>query len=60
MVFDSSDSLWEQAAAEVQSLEAAGGEEEEAVSERTVFLMGSKAGVCSLPSHNTDSTCIAF
>ncbi|KAK1905248.1 Cytoplasmic dynein 2 light intermediate chain 1 [Dissostichus eleginoides] len=40
-----SDSLWEQAAAEVQSLEAAGGEEvEEAVSERTVFLMGSKAG----------------
>ncbi|KAF3841881.1 hypothetical protein F7725_023832 [Dissostichus mawsoni] len=41
----SSDSLWEQAAAEVQSLEAAGGEEEEeAVSERTVFLMGSKAG----------------
>ncbi|KAK5882684.1 hypothetical protein CesoFtcFv8_021244 [Champsocephalus esox] len=42
----SSDSLWEQAAAEVQSLEAAGREEEEeeAVSERTVFLMGSKAG----------------
>ncbi|XP_056291861.1 cytoplasmic dynein 2 light intermediate chain 1 isoform X3 [Pseudoliparis swirei] len=42
----SSDTLWEQAAAEVHSREAAGGEEDrgEAVSERTVFLMGSKAG----------------
>ncbi|XP_037637593.1 cytoplasmic dynein 2 light intermediate chain 1 isoform X1 [Sebastes umbrosus] len=37
----SSDTLWEQAAAEVHSLEAAG---EEEVCERTVFLMGSKAG----------------
>ncbi|XP_034407988.1 cytoplasmic dynein 2 light intermediate chain 1 isoform X1 [Cyclopterus lumpus] len=42
----SSDTLWEQAAAEVHSREAAAGEEDrgEAVSERTVFLMGSKAG----------------
>ncbi|XP_029305964.1 cytoplasmic dynein 2 light intermediate chain 1 [Cottoperca gobio] len=41
----SSDSLWEQAAAEVHSREAEGGEDEgETVSERTVFLMGSKAG----------------
>ncbi|TNN64322.1 Cytoplasmic dynein 2 light intermediate chain 1 [Liparis tanakae] len=42
----SSDALWERAAAEVRSREAAGGEEDraEAVSERTVFLMGSKAG----------------
>ncbi|KAF6721467.1 Cytoplasmic dynein 2 light intermediate chain 1 [Oryzias melastigma] len=35
-----SDSLWELAAAEVQQQES----EEETVSERTVFLMGSKAG----------------
>ncbi|XP_049456398.1 cytoplasmic dynein 2 light intermediate chain 1 [Epinephelus fuscoguttatus] len=42
----SSDTLWEQAAAEVHSRETDGGEEDggETVSERTVFLMGSKAG----------------
>ncbi|XP_068587942.1 cytoplasmic dynein 2 light intermediate chain 1 isoform X2 [Cebidichthys violaceus] len=42
----SSDTLWEQAAAEVHSREAEGGEEDggETVSERTVFLMGSKSG----------------
>ncbi|XP_072246807.1 cytoplasmic dynein 2 light intermediate chain 1 isoform X1 [Leuresthes tenuis] len=44
--FGSSDTLWELAAAEVQSRESGGGEEDggETVSERTVFLMGSKAG----------------
>ncbi|XP_054455751.1 cytoplasmic dynein 2 light intermediate chain 1 [Anoplopoma fimbria] len=42
----SSDTLWEQAAAEVHSRDPEGGEEDggETVSERTVFLMGSKAG----------------
>ncbi|XP_078129821.1 cytoplasmic dynein 2 light intermediate chain 1 [Sander vitreus] len=42
----SSDTLWEQAAAEVHRREAEGGEEDggETVSERTVFLMGSKTG----------------
>ncbi|XP_061915043.1 cytoplasmic dynein 2 light intermediate chain 1 isoform X2 [Entelurus aequoreus] len=42
----SSDKLWELAAAEVQSVENGGAEEGggEAVGERTVFLMGSKAG----------------
>ncbi|KAM8858690.1 cytoplasmic dynein 2 light intermediate chain 1 [Spinachia spinachia] len=42
----SSDTLWEQAAAEVHSREAEGGEEDagETLSERTVFLMGSKSG----------------
>ncbi|XP_070772428.1 cytoplasmic dynein 2 light intermediate chain 1 [Enoplosus armatus] len=42
----SSDTLWEQAAAEVRGGETEGGEEDggEAVSERSVFLMGSKAG----------------
>uniref|UniRef100_A0A3Q1AN13 Cytoplasmic dynein 2 light intermediate chain 1 n=1 Tax=Amphiprion ocellaris TaxID=80972 RepID=A0A3Q1AN13_AMPOC len=42
----SSDTLWELAAAEVQSREGGGGEEDggETVSERSVFLMGSKAG----------------
>ncbi|XP_037320701.2 cytoplasmic dynein 2 light intermediate chain 1 [Pungitius pungitius] len=42
----SSDTLWEQAAAEVLSREAEGGEEDagETLSERTVFLMGSKSG----------------
>ncbi|KAM6997247.1 cytoplasmic dynein 2 light intermediate chain 1 [Tautogolabrus adspersus] len=42
----SSDTLWELAAAEVRSSETGGGEEDgvETVSERTVFLMGSKAG----------------
>ncbi|KAI3363371.1 hypothetical protein L3Q82_011991, partial [Scortum barcoo] len=46
VVFGSSDTLWELAAAEVQSREAERGEQEggEAVSERSVFLMGSKAG----------------
>lgn len=50
-VFVSSDTLWELAAAEVQSREGGGGEEDggETVNERSVFLMGSKAGVC-LPS----------
>lgn len=54
LVFVSSDTLWEQAAAEVHSRETDGGEEDggETVSERTVFLMGSKAGVC-LPSCQT-------
>uniref|UniRef100_UPI0037E8131B cytoplasmic dynein 2 light intermediate chain 1 n=1 Tax=Semicossyphus pulcher TaxID=241346 RepID=UPI0037E8131B len=42
----SSDTLWEQAAAEVHRRETGDGEEDkgETVSERTVFLMGSKAG----------------
>uniref|UniRef100_A0A3B5AYK8 Cytoplasmic dynein 2 light intermediate chain 1 n=1 Tax=Stegastes partitus TaxID=144197 RepID=A0A3B5AYK8_9TELE len=42
----SSDTLWELAAAEVHSRESGGGEEDggETVSERSVFLMGSKAG----------------
>ncbi|XP_074531904.1 cytoplasmic dynein 2 light intermediate chain 1 [Halichoeres trimaculatus] len=42
----SSDKLWDLAAAEVHSRETGGGEEDgrESVSERTVFLMGSKAG----------------
>ncbi|XP_013887737.1 cytoplasmic dynein 2 light intermediate chain 1 isoform X2 [Austrofundulus limnaeus] len=43
----SSDTLWELAAAEVQSRESGAGEEdggETSVCERTVFLMGSKAG----------------
>ncbi|XP_026212675.1 cytoplasmic dynein 2 light intermediate chain 1 [Anabas testudineus] len=42
----SSDTLWELAAAEVQSRESGGGEEDggETVNERSVFLMGSKAG----------------
>ncbi|KAM4590837.1 cytoplasmic dynein 2 light intermediate chain 1 isoform 2-T2 [Odontesthes bonariensis] len=42
----SSDTLWELAAAEVQNRESGCGEEDggETVSERTVFLMGSKAG----------------
>ncbi|TKS85919.1 Cytoplasmic dynein 2 light intermediate chain 1 [Collichthys lucidus] len=42
----SSDTLWEQAAEEVRSRETEGGEEEggETVSERSVFLTGSKAG----------------
>uniref|UniRef100_A0A8C4NWS4 Cytoplasmic dynein 2 light intermediate chain 1 n=1 Tax=Dicentrarchus labrax TaxID=13489 RepID=A0A8C4NWS4_DICLA len=42
----SSDTLWELAAAEVRSRETEGGEEDggETVSERSVFLMGSKAG----------------
>nr|XP_020453291.1 cytoplasmic dynein 2 light intermediate chain 1 isoform X2 [Monopterus albus] len=42
----SSDTLWELAAAEVHSRESGGVEEDrgETVSERTVFLMGSKAG----------------
>uniref|UniRef100_A0A3Q1GI50 Cytoplasmic dynein 2 light intermediate chain 1 n=1 Tax=Acanthochromis polyacanthus TaxID=80966 RepID=A0A3Q1GI50_9TELE len=42
----SSDTLWELAAAEVQSREGGGGEEDrvETISERSVFLMGSKAG----------------
>ncbi|XP_028278955.1 cytoplasmic dynein 2 light intermediate chain 1 isoform X2 [Parambassis ranga] len=42
----SSDTLWEQAAAEVHSLDRGGKEEDggETVTERTVFLIGSKAG----------------
>ncbi|XP_041644690.1 cytoplasmic dynein 2 light intermediate chain 1 [Cheilinus undulatus] len=42
----SSDTLWELAAAEVHSRETGGGEEDSGltVNERTVFLMGSKAG----------------
>ncbi|XP_071393788.1 cytoplasmic dynein 2 light intermediate chain 1 [Centroberyx affinis] len=40
----SSDTLWELAAAEVQSRESGDGEEDGGESERTVFLMGSKAG----------------
>lgn len=62
LVFVSSDTLWEQAAAEVHRREAEGGEEDggETVSERTVFLMGSKAGVCSPSCQNIDSTFIAF
>ncbi|XP_061767165.1 cytoplasmic dynein 2 light intermediate chain 1 isoform X1 [Nerophis ophidion] len=46
MAKTSSDKLWELAAAEVQSVENGGSEEGggEAVGERTVFLMGSKAG----------------
>ncbi|KAM8738996.1 cytoplasmic dynein 2 light intermediate chain 1 [Acanthopagrus schlegelii] len=42
----SSDTLWELAAAEVHSRETEGGEEDggDTVSERSVFLMGSKAG----------------
>ncbi|XP_042289151.1 cytoplasmic dynein 2 light intermediate chain 1 [Thunnus maccoyii] len=42
----SSDTLWELAATEVQNRDTGGGEEDggETVSERTVFLMGSKAG----------------
>nr|XP_046258756.1 cytoplasmic dynein 2 light intermediate chain 1 isoform X1 [Scatophagus argus] len=42
----SSDTLWELSAAEIHSRETEGGEEDggETVSERTVFLMGSKAG----------------
>ncbi|XP_022619384.1 cytoplasmic dynein 2 light intermediate chain 1 [Seriola dumerili] len=42
----SSDTLWELAAAEVRNRESGGGEEDggETVSERTVFLMGSKSG----------------
>nr|XP_040034663.1 cytoplasmic dynein 2 light intermediate chain 1 isoform X1 [Gasterosteus aculeatus aculeatus] len=42
----SSDTIWEQAAAEVHSREAEGGEEDagETLGERTVFLMGSKSG----------------
>lgn len=45
--FVSSDTLWELAAAEVQSRESGGGEEDggEPVNERCVFLMGSKAAV---------------
>eukprot|EP00064_Thunnus_orientalis_P004466 superscaffoldBa00000406_g4478 len=41
-----SDTLWELAATEVQNRDTGGGEEDggETVSERTVFLMGSKAG----------------
>ncbi|KAF3708054.1 Cytoplasmic dynein 2 light intermediate chain 1 [Channa argus] len=39
-----SDTLWEHAAAEVQSREAEGGGEGETVNERSVLLMGSKAG----------------
>lgn len=46
LVLVSSDTLWELAAAEVQSRESGGGEEGgETVNERSVFLMGSKAGV---------------
>lgn len=50
-VLVSSDTLWELAAAEVHSREPEGGEEDggDTVSERTVFLMGSKAGVCLPP-----------
>uniref|UniRef100_G3P916 Cytoplasmic dynein 2 light intermediate chain 1 n=2 Tax=Gasterosteus aculeatus aculeatus TaxID=481459 RepID=G3P916_GASAC len=46
LVFVSSDTIWEQAAAEVHSREAEGGEEDagETLGERTVFLMGSKSG----------------
>ncbi|XP_034040747.1 cytoplasmic dynein 2 light intermediate chain 1 [Thalassophryne amazonica] len=46
MPVEGSDSLWDLAAAEVRSRERGGGEEDggEAVSERTVFLMGSKNG----------------
>ncbi|GLD63948.1 cytoplasmic dynein 2 light intermediate chain 1 [Lates japonicus] len=42
----SSDTLWELAAAEVRNRESGGGEEEggETVTERSVFLMGSKSG----------------
>ncbi|KAM3863074.1 cytoplasmic dynein 2 light intermediate chain 1 [Diretmus argenteus] len=44
----SADTLWELAAAEAQSRESGGGEEEDGggavLSDRTVFLMGSKAG----------------
>ena len=60
LLFNSSDTLWELAAAEVLSRETEGGEEdggETAVSERSVFLMGSKAGV---RFQTTDSTFIAF
>lgn len=48
VVFASCDKLWELAAAEVQGRETGGGEEDggETVSERTVFLIGSKAAVC--------------
>lgn len=49
LVWVSSDTLWELAAAEVHSRESGGAEERdggEAVNERTVLLMGSKAGVC--------------
>lgn len=46
----STDKLWDLAAAEVQSQERSAGEDAgagaEAGGERTVFLMGSKAGVC--------------
>lgn len=60
LVWVSSDTLWELAAAEVHSRESGGAEERdggEAVNERTVLLMGSKAGVCvSLISHG--SACI--
>uniref|UniRef100_A0A3Q3N9W8 Dynein cytoplasmic 2 light intermediate chain 1 n=1 Tax=Mastacembelus armatus TaxID=205130 RepID=A0A3Q3N9W8_9TELE len=48
LVFVSSDTLWELAAAEAESRESGVREEDggDAVSERSVFLMGSKAGVC--------------
>lgn len=49
LVWVSSDTLWELAAAEVHSRESGGAEDRdggEAVNERTVLLMGSKAGVC--------------
>lgn len=50
-VLVSSDTLWELAASEVHSRETEGGEEDggDTVSERSVFLMGSKAGVCLPP-----------
>uniref|UniRef100_A0A672JRY4 Dynein, cytoplasmic 2, light intermediate chain 1 n=1 Tax=Salarias fasciatus TaxID=181472 RepID=A0A672JRY4_SALFA len=56
-VSPSPDTLWEQAAAEVQSRERGDGERDggEALSERSVFLMGSKAGVRStLPTSHRD------
>lgn len=61
VIFISSDTLWELAAAEVHSRET--GVEEEAVgeivNERTVFMMGSKTGVCSQLGRTTDKTFIA-
>lgn len=49
LVFVSSDTLWELAAEEARGQGAGGGQEAggEADSERSVFLIGSKAGVCS-------------
>ncbi|KAJ0044061.1 hypothetical protein NL108_006239, partial [Boleophthalmus pectinirostris] len=48
LVFVRSETLWEFAAADVQQRQSGVGEEDRSIepSERTVFLIGSKAGVC--------------